>query len=393
MKPVPEFQLLSSGFRVSNKSTILEIFRNVGHLIKKLKIQSFYEKNIHNENTISKFFSFIDIYESMQEISFENFLNIQKNFKMPFKNVHSLKFKNCHFTDSDEKTDWLNELFPNLEFISIELDTSYKFLENHLPNLKRMEIICYKMDTDYDINSLKYSLKLSFRLNPQLKMLNINTYQLVTAKDIEDAHKSLEGLESLHIHIACPFYGIEHNVQSYDIIQFKNLRRLEIMKKCFDKSPLPFYSEKLNEVHLSLCHSFTTHEYDFFIRHSNVPIKKLTLSFNFFENVISVEKIAKALPVLECLHLKFKMSKTIESLIPFSSEFSSLQELSIYHSNNVTDNELIPFFVNGWTFKEPIKIVDEFYEIHLKRDIKTFDNTLCSSFDSKDEIQIIIKKK
>lgn len=235
----------------------LQILRCFGHLKSRLRITGlrthryFYDQGrrpelSHEEKSLARIFTYIHQYcaETLNEFNAGTFNINEFYLENPLLNVESLSIDGSRI-----KKDWLSRMFPKLRALTVrQIGLNLIGIENHFPNLERLEIYC----DCHNFNS-KHNIQLFnvLSLNPQLHVLRIPFYD--DANLFRFISQKMPHLKELSF-VQC--FQIDQCFKKYSgpTYDLKNLRSFGI--SCFgftnrERIPIPFsFGSELEELHI-----------------------------------------------------------------------------------------------------------------------------------------------
>ncbi|XP_031630484.1 uncharacterized protein LOC116345349 [Contarinia nasturtii] len=320
------------------------------------------ENGVQNENNVELTHRAIDYAndycaESLRTIKFTRIQDASRYMKRPFINLENLEFYDCNFTDLVEYN-LLNALFPKvqklvLKTINKNLDQpcTLKFIEGRFAHLKSLHIESNSYSKFHHADEyciLKGNLVTAFRLNPQLKELDLDLFvncHVFQSNDVLLVINYLQNLDSLSLAIDDTFCSLlDSSVPP--LMYFRNLKKFSLnMQLSTESRAIQFTSHQLDTFELHGVDRFTNYEYEFLEKHPTIT--KLILRGGHFER-LNLSRIAAALPILEQLMIFDHFKLKIEEIVPHWSKFQSLKLLCFFHTKIVKDSDLKPLLINGW---------------------------------------------
>lgn len=297
----------------------LQFFRCFGHLITKLTLDYTYAfpKIAQVNQYVRKYCR-----KSMNHITFIAIRGVYfENTIEPFLNVKTVKFNNCSLT---MKLSQVNQWFPNMtELILFSTDLAEP---QHFPHLERF-IFAVKQGQIYfgqdDIATL-------IKLNPQLKSLSINAYQL-NVKKFQDIGRHLPLLNDLNMTVS-----LKDLREIKSDIMFNSVKKFSLrFYGQYQLPKIPFCLRNLDELYLELECVLNDTSINFIARHPTIT----KLNINGMD-VWSLKKIARALPSLREMQLT-NSGVSAREVIEFVDDCKSLKSFIFILGNDFERNRSI----------------------------------------------------
>lgn len=374
---------------LNNLRMSLEFLRCFGHLLSNIEMYfsdgpvliQYGGQNVMTENKLMLTHRAVEgvneyCADTLTDIRFNVIQDFPEYLKKPFRQVKCIKIENCYLKKSFKRI-WLNAIFPKLQELNLEFDCrvdypcgSYKLIECHFKYLERFKIIVsptYFLEwNDSEIIRLKENIMMAIHMNPQIKHLYMYTALpgFFGINDLQSINQNLNHLETLELYIGDEFY---YNFNG-EFVFFNNLKMLNLHMDKYNTMSIPFICDKLEILALQLVEGISDFEYAFMQKHPSITKIRLE-GYHSLHAVCHVDmlKIAESLPNLERIIFDYRIDIRLNQILPHWSKFESLKEFTFELMWHVTEDNLVPFMINGWSAS--ISIFGSKSEINLRRNI------------------------